>query len=423
VQTNVEQSSTHLSCSLKNNMSSKTFCIVPWIHLHTWPDGRVIPCCIMTPDKAIGNLKDNTLEELWNSQGMKDMRSLMLSGEKVSACNRCYQTESNGLVSHRQNSNQFFNQHIEWAETNTNQDGSVDKLNLIYWDFRFSNICNLKCRSCGPNLSSTWYDDHVKMAPGYRKEPRVIHVEDNSKENIFRYVDQLIDTVEEVYFAGGEPLVMPEHYDILEKLIAAGRTDCRLRYNTNLSKLTFRGKNVMDYWQQFEKVKVYASIDAIGARAEYLRSGTDWTLVEENIKTIVNFDKNVMAIGATVQLANVLHLPEMVDHLLNLGVKYVTISLSNILSWPNYYSIQILPEQLKQQAKQQLLAHLDTMEKDIRKIFEPQYNGIINFMQHEPDNKLQLQQEFKQKTQQLDSIRHEELSTCCPELKEWYQSI
>jgi radical SAM protein with 4Fe4S-binding SPASM domain len=408
---------------LKNSMPSKTFCVIPWIHLHTWPDGRVIPCCIMTPDKQIGNLKDNTLEELWNSPGMKDIRNSMLTGNQHTACNRCYETELTGLVSHRQNSNRFFNKHIKWAESNTNADGSVDKLNLIYWDFRFSNICNLKCRSCGPNLSSTWYDDHVKIAPSYRLEPRVIHVEDNSRENLLRYVDQFIDSVEEVYFAGGEPLVMPEHYEILEKLLAAGRTDCRIRYNTNLSKLTFRGKNVMDYWKQFEQVKVFASIDAVGPRAEYLRSGTDWQLVEENIKTIVDFNNNIMAIGATVQVGNILHLPEMVNYLLNLGVKYATISLSNILSWPNYYSIPILPEQLKQQAKQQLLAHLDTMEKDVRKIFEPQYNGIINFMQYEPNDKLQLQQEFKRKTQQLDSIRHEELSICCPELKEWYQSI
>ena len=105
----------------------------------------------------------------------------------------------------------------------TKADGHYDKVNMIYWDIRFSNLCNLSCRYCGTYFSSNWYDDQVALF-GKPNHPKVTYA-GSSKTDAYDQLINYLPMVEQVYFAGGEPLIMEEHYKILKALIDIGKAD------------------------------------------------------------------------------------------------------------------------------------------------------------------------------------------------------
>ena len=141
-------------------------------------------------------------------------------------------------------------------------------MDLKYWDFRFSNLCNMKCRSCGPRYSSAWVPDAKKL--GYTDQEKVWMIDTIDDQNNYDFLKDQINVVEKIYFAGGEPLIMPEHWQILDMLVENNRFDVKISYNTNALTLTHKNKNAIDYWKQWPpgKVQVWPSIDEIGKRAE-----------------------------------------------------------------------------------------------------------------------------------------------------------
>ena len=163
---------------------------------------------------------------MWNSDRMKHLRRDKLAGIRHDGCSKCYLQEDNGDQSMRIASNQFYEKHFDRMVETTEEDGHSNDFRLLYWDFRFSNLCNFKCRMCGSSLSSKWYQDEVDIFGESPHDRALIHVNDYSKKNIYEYIDHFIEEVEEVYFAGGEPLMMDEHYMILEKLIEVGYANC-----------------------------------------------------------------------------------------------------------------------------------------------------------------------------------------------------
>ena len=143
--------------------SSPSMCMLPWVHLHTWPNGNAYPCCLTPMEHVSGNLNENTLEEIFNGEQQKKLRLEMLDGKKPESCIRCWKQEDDGGHSMRHRANKSWSHYKDIIAT-TQPDGSVPEFKLPYWDFRFSNICNFKCRSCGPQLSSGWYGDTKKIA-------------------------------------------------------------------------------------------------------------------------------------------------------------------------------------------------------------------------------------------------------------------
>jgi radical SAM protein with 4Fe4S-binding SPASM domain len=143
-----------------SNQISKSFCVLPWVHLNVQPNGDIYPCCMAPYGKSIGNTTDNTLEEIWNGEDMKTIRKEMLVGERPKLCERCFLIEDSGLLSPRNTHNHFFDKDVNELIKDTNPEtGHNDKFVLKYWDFRWSNICNFKCRMCGAFSSSKWYED------------------------------------------------------------------------------------------------------------------------------------------------------------------------------------------------------------------------------------------------------------------------
>jgi sulfatase maturation enzyme AslB (radical SAM superfamily) len=373
-------------------------------------------------------MKDNTLEEIWNTEKMRDLRLAMLNGKKHSNCHKCYQQESYGLDSTRTASNRWYNKHIPDITNNTNKEtGYNDDFKLLYWDFRFSNLCNFKCRMCGSFLSSKWYDDDIKIFGGSNLPTALVNVNDYSKKDVNEYIEGFIRDVEEIYFAGGEPLIMDEHYMILNRLIELGNLDVRLRYNTNLSNLQFKNHDLLELWKPFKErhgnnVSIFASIDGFGAVGEYIRKGTVWPTIEKNIHTILSNGIN-FHVSATTLIYNAYHIPDLVDKFVQLGIPYHCIQLNNVLTSPLYYHMNILPIEHKDKIKRKLYDHLNTIPDVYRGSFKNKYDSIINFLYETPDNVENLRVTFKMMTTKLDKGRGDDFHSVCPELSEWYKSI
>jgi MoaA/NifB/PqqE/SkfB family radical SAM enzyme len=284
---------------------SKTFCIYPWIHLHAYPTGEAYPCCHAEMGIGqVGDCRKNTLEEIWRDQPMAQLRKDMLNETTNAACGRCYEQEASGFFSGRKSANKHHGHHVKKLESNP--------FEMTYWDIRFSNLCNLKCRSCGHIFSSQWYQDQAKLAGGdWKDRNTVLNYAGRTETDMWSQLEPHLDYVEQIYFAGGEPLLMEEHYRILDELVRRKRFGVRLIYNTNFTHTDLKGRSVFEYWKQFKSVAVGASLDDSGARGEYIRKGTDWAIVEQNRRDMLTICPDVdFYISPTLSIMNAWHLPD-----------------------------------------------------------------------------------------------------------------
>lgn len=396
-------------------IKSQTFCILPWVHLHGHPTGEAFPCCLANPDLPIGNLRESTLEEIWNNEKLTTMRANMLNDKPCAQCERCYEQENVGFFSLRNSANKYFGHHISEVDK-THANGHHPEFKLRYWDIRFSNLCNFRCRYCGPNFSSNWWEDKVSL---YGKE-HVAHEKflyaGRDKDDIWNQMIPHIPYLEQIYFAGGEPLLMEEHYKILEELIDRKLTHVRLLYNTNFSELKYKKKNVLELWRRFDSVSVGASLDGMGERAEYMRKGTNWAVIEENRKAMLEICPKVdFYISATVSVFNVLHITDFHRDWTARGLIAAQDFNVNILQSPYYYRCDILPPDLKQKAKQKINDTIEWLsDKDSLNRATSGYKGIINFLDAN-DNRHHVT-EFISVTRQLDNHRGENFRAIFPEL-------
>lgn len=395
-------------------MESDTFCILPWIHLHAWPDGRAYPCCLGNGKHPVGNLKQNTMQEVWNDAPMRAMRTNMLTDRPCMECTDCYEQESAGFASMRNNSNKNFGQHIVKVD-DTLPDGSLPDMKLHYWDVRFSNICNLKCRSCGSIFSSRWYDDDVKLW-GKELRPRVSFA-GRHEEDVWEQMQDQIPYLEQIYFAGGEPLIMEEHNRILRLLIEKGNTSVGLVYNTNLTELKFKRQSVLDLWKHFPNICVAASLDDMGDRASIIRSGTDWNQVEQNIRDLKEQCPHIdFMISPTLSMMNIWNFTKfhryMVD---NNFIKAQDFNL-NILQGPDNYRIDMLPLDLKLKFKAEFEEHIRWLEPiDSIQRAVGGFKGAIEFMMATDNSHLLV--DFWRTVNDLDWSRGESLLSVVPELE------
>jgi pyruvate-formate lyase-activating enzyme len=219
------------------------------------------------------------------------------------------------------NHNRYFKNKLEEIPIITQPDGHVEKVDLRYWDFRFSNLCNYKCRTCGPEYSSSWIPDAKELGwMGSGDNSKVIEIASVDESTNVDFLKKYVDIVEKVYFAGGEPLLMDEHWQILDMLDQNKRYGVVLSYNTNLSKLTYKNKNVVDYWEKWgHNVWLWPSIDEIDDRAELIRSGTNWKNVEDNLQIVSKINIHIRP-SMTVSCMNVHRIPEVINRLVDIGV-------------------------------------------------------------------------------------------------------
>ena len=399
-------------------MESKTFCMLPWIHLHAWPDGRAYPCCLGNAKHPVGNFKEKSMREIWNDDAMRQMRTNMLNDKPCKECSDCYEQEAYGFASMRNNSNKNFGQHIHEVDA-TLPDGSTPNFQLHYWDVRFSNICQLKCRSCGSIFSSRWYDDDVKLW-GKELRPRVSFAGRHA-DDVWEQMQEHIPHLDQIYFAGGEPLIMEEHNRILKLLIEKGNTNVRLIYNTNLNELRYKKENVLDLWKQFPNVCVAASLDDMEARAEIIRSGTNWLQVEQNIRDLKLECPHIdFMISPTLSMMNIWNFTRFHRYMVDQGFIRAQDFNLNILQGPQEYRIDMLPLDIKLKFKKQFedhIAWLDPIDGIQRAVGG--FRGAIEFMMA-TDNS-HLLPGFWETVNDLDWARNERLIHVVPELSDILQ--
>lgn len=396
---------------------SKTFCIYPWIHFHAYPTGSAYPCCMADMQFPIGDMRKHTIQEIWNQAPMREMRKRMINNQPISACNRCYEQEHSGFVSGRQSANKHHGHHINRVK-NTKDDGSLDQFELTYWDIRFSNLCNLRCRSCGHIFSSQWYQDQAKLAgPKWRSEHTPLNYAGRFETDAWDQLVEHIDHVEQIYFAGGEPLLMEEHYRILDELDRRGMYHVRLIYNTNFTHTDLKGRSVFDYWRKFDSVSVGASLDGAEQYAEYIRKGTNWNQIENNRVEMLRICPKVdFYISPTLSIFNAWHLPDFHRNWVERGYILAKDLNVNILQDPACYRIDIAPLEYKQKLTEKFNKHiawLKTMEDSLGRATRG-FESAITFM-NATDNSHLIQQ-FWTKTNELDSVRNESILDIIPEL-------
>ena len=377
--------------------------------------GEVTSCCF-APDVPLGNLRASTLAQIWNDAPMRKLRLNMLKDEPSAQCWRCYERESIGGYSRRVDFNQDFAHHLPFVTT-TLPDGSVPRMNMVYLDFRFSNVCNFSCRTCDPSTSSAWYDDGIKLSGQANPATRIVRAIDDPHET-WRQLEPLLDDVEVVYFAGGEPLITDEHYRVLTHLIETKRTHVHLRYSTNFSTLTYKSFDVMALWRKFENVQVQASIDGTEERGEYIRKGQIWEQVLVNRERLEHLCPHVgFDLSATVLILNALHMPDLHRECVALGLIRPHQLGLNILFDPHHLRLQVLPSELKEEMRARYRNHIDNYIKPLGEHadgMQEKFEAVLHFLnEQDMSNKLP---EFQDMTRRLDAIRGESLATAIPEL-------
>jgi radical SAM protein with 4Fe4S-binding SPASM domain len=394
-------------------IKSDVFCILPWIHLSMEPNGKVLPCCM--GKTSLGSSKTHSLKEIWNDTPMKDLRKAMLEDRPSAGCKDCYEQESVGNQSLRNGCNKTYGHHVKRTKA-TSPDGSLLNMKLFYWDVRFSNICNLKCRYCSINYSSRWYDDGVKISAFPNGTAR-IQFGGRNDEDLWEQMQEHLPYVEHIYFAGGEPLIMEQHNRVLRSLIAANNTKVHLTYATNLTELKFKNESVLDLWKHFPKVGVNASLDDMEDRFALIRSGAEWAQVEQNIKDLKRECPHIdLTIGPTVTVMNIWNICKFHRYMVDQELINPEDFNLNILQSPAYYRIDILPMDVKLKLKQEIEQHLawlrplDSLQRAI-----VQFESVVNFMMA-TDNSALLP-EFWAASDKLDHIRSENLLDTIPELK------
>lgn len=342
---------------------SKTFCFAPWIHLHTKPDGVAAPCCIASScngDVGVGNSRNQSLMELVNSEKMNKLRLDMLMNVENSECIKCYQHEKQSVTSARQMMKKEFEEFYDDILLNTNSDGSLKEFKMRYFDVRFSNICNFKCRTCGAGFSSQWEQEDLKSKVGYA---RIVPKNDNP--NFLQEIKNQVVNFKSAYFAGGEPLITDEHYVLLEEMIKQKKTNIKLRYNTNMSNLKFKNKDLLGLWKKFDHpIEIFASIDHYGARAEYIRHGTDWGVVESNLllarsKPFINLQFNTV-----LSAFNFCSIGEFFQYLIDKKLYNSRDQVYTVynMAVPEHFTCHILPDDKKEIGRTSLESAIKLLE-------------------------------------------------------------
>lgn len=320
-------------------IKSTPFCLMPWVHLHSGLKGKVSACCVA--NIPLGNINHHSKEEIWNGEKINQLREKFATGESDKRCSVCLNLEATGAKSIRQETMDKFSDldltEVSWP---------------VYYDIRFSNHCNLACTTCWHGASSSWFKK-AKASGTNISDKALIQNVSNWKVFIDRWGEGLINA-KEIYLAGGEPLLMEEHYQLLDFLIENGNTDVHLRYNSNFTRLNFKDKSVLDYWKQFSRVEVLASLDMDRSLGEEIREGLNWQRIEENRNELRQVKHLSFKISPTISSLNVLYLKDYFIRLIENDFIGPNDFYINILDRPLEYNIQSLSDSDKEKAHSSL---------------------------------------------------------------------
>jgi MoaA/NifB/PqqE/SkfB family radical SAM enzyme len=342
---------------MSNKELPQTICMLPWVSIETSPIGSIRPCClsvdeITRPDGSKYSLRENTLEEIYHSDYMKNLRQDFLDGVKPETCRRCWDEEASGRTSKRMNSRVRLKEQyrqVDWYNTDPNQ--------LWFIDLKLGNICNLKCRICGSWSSSKWAKEEMDYVGGDRKKHLAYQfLTDGAwpreSPTFWENLKALLPNIKYFEFTGGEPFLIQQHFDLLEYAVEHDYAkNIEIHYNTNGT--VFPEQHSI--WSHFKHVEVAFSIDNTGARFEYERYGANWDEVQANISKFnaLRNAKFSTQICLTINTQNVYYLQELCDWIQTQTFDH---TFFNMLHDPWHMCISRMPDT----AKQLVIEHLES---------------------------------------------------------------
>lgn len=447
---------------------SCTFCPLPWNSINLRNNGDLRICCntnSYSPKRGIMTKEDGTpynagkddWNEARNAELLKEVRVSMMKGEWHPECTRCKKEEESGMRSRREYENDDWGKYsgnisLEKMLPITKEDGTLDtsKQDIEFMDIRYGNFCNLKCRMCGPTDSHKWYDDFVKTTgrTHYKDTHETIQLTKNAKGKWHtdqydwfhgnnRYWDNFEKygpNAKKLYIVGGEPLIIAEHQESLERLVASGKAGkIQLEYNTNLTMVPDR---LVHLWEQFKQIRIGVSIDGIGDVFNYQRTPAKFDAVYKNMMTLQNNKRiNLKAWFAyTVTPMNVFHTADFMKwKLTESGLdKFNPITgprpviTHHMCHSPKYYNVKVLPQYLKDQVAEHYQEHKDWIlttdfSDKVKDNFIKVLTGIEKFMMSE-DYSEEWLDHFIDQTAKLDEVRNQNILDIVPQYKELFNA-
>ncbi len=385
-----------------------TFCTLPFTHLSTRPNGDITPCC--RSRDTLGNIKDMTFEEAWNSERQQQLRKDLLNGVRNKYCYQCWDMEDQGSISMRQSMNKIRSDMVP------KKLDAVMPFVVPVLELKMSNLCNFRCRTCKPELSTTWMKDWNAVKHEYESLGIVNNTareENFNKDEFVEDILKLAPTIEIVEFAGGEPLMDPLHYKVLE-VLEPYASNITVKYSTNLSKLKFGKFDTLASWSKFKGVDLSLSIDGHPALNDYIRTESDTKVLAQNLRDVKRElgSKYVGRAALCYSAWNVFGLPDSYDyfeHVLDTPVH------GNIAWDPIFINPQILPNELKQKASEKYKEYLKTIEANTerKKRIHRFINQNMAFMNAKDESKYF--EQFLRYTKTLDSTRKTNIIDIVPE--------
>lgn len=407
---------------------TKFICSLPWNHLSVHPHGHVSPCCEVnwsSPTAFAKNKKDgkytgenlniiNGVNQVINSDSYKELRLQMLNGEIPSACTTCHNTELIGGTSKRMREKAPEMNY----EALTKPDGSIipDITNL---ELRLGNYCNLKCRSCNAESSTSWIADYHKLKDKINLPSNFDRVKNSPDtdyswvENIELYVDILkySKNIDMLQISGGEPFLVDKHSYLLDLLIENGiAQNVSISYITNANYDFDKVKPILDKLKTFKQVSISVSIDDIHERNTYIRSLSNFELTIHNLKRFLDEYNFNFLVNQTINAFNFLYVEELTQYLekeglYTLGSKSNRLFINdNYVITPDYQSPDILPKQVRQ-------AKLNEIQGKLPKYFYDRLKA--NYYDSPANGKLE---EFYNTTKLVDKVRKEKMADIFPKL-------
>lgn len=330
-------------------------CYAPFIHKYIHPNDGPRVCCISGETPRPYTAESLDLEKHWQSDYYQVLRRRMLAGEKLDICSDCWTLERDGVESDRQMFNEKYKKHNSPKLDIVNGTVIGKPLDL---DIRPSNLCNLKCRMCTPHYSSQ-LEKEQKANPYLHKwtnhtaefSPNVM-----TEENI-KYLISGLNSESDIKFLGGEPTIMPEVSQMLDRLIDAGKTDCHISITTNCTN--FNNQAMFDKLKKFKTVGTQLSIDGMGKTLEYIRSPLHWEKAQEVITQWVNITHE-RQIHFTLQALNLFNVYDFLfwaaDYNKAIDEKIITMPVEfYILEAPDWANIRNLPVDARHKEAERIL--------------------------------------------------------------------
>jgi len=424
---------------IKPSEGNKTFCMAPWTHTYLSPQTERRMCCASRePAQSFkqyidtGNdakeYKPLTLKEHWNSDHMRSVRLRMMAGEELSECEVCDHKLLNTDV-YRSYWNQLFKHRVDEAYDSTDETGATT-MQTISFDYRFNNLCNFKCRMCGDMLSSSWEAESRKHKT-WTKESQP-WMASPLREQIIKFQDTQVvqefveavetQTIKEIYWCGGEPLMWDMHWKAMQRIIELGfAKEVYVRYNTNLSRTSFKGTKLFDLLPQFQDWQICSSLDGTGEVGEYIRDGLNYEQWLRNFKEGMAVAKTAreMRLDYTITMPGLLELKNMFDLSRELDTEILT-KVMFTFSNDEILSPLALPKELLHTIIDEALAYMEPLATRKQRALIEVIKNLKNRETFTPTRK------GKQRQENIDKIRRQDIKKILSRderVLEWWTNI